>query len=302
MEDIAAHARPARRGETLVGVMAIGLGEAVVACLPVPELLRLLFTSSDLQDWALLALRQTSRVGPAQLSLAQGADGPAGLLECLVEHARASLTEVDVSEHPEVAGSALSAVGRLCPGLTILQARGSTGIRESVLSDLLSGCAELATLGIAHCDVSDAALAALGAACPRLQSLDITGCSQITDVGLSHVASGCTALHTLKAAQCMRVTDAGITAVARRTPLLRELDLSNCTAVGDQSVKAVAECCPELQGLAVCMLHSLTDDGLAALIRGCPKLQHLDVWSCQGLSFHAKTAAGNERPELKMVG
>jgi hypothetical protein len=73
-------------------------------------------------------------------------------------------------------------------------------VSSSSVSLLLRTCQRLSVLSLAHCrDVTDDALADLS---PTIQSLDVTGCYQLTNEFLatlaSNLRSGPTRLHTLK--------------------------------------------------------------------------------------------------------
>lgn len=121
----------------------------------------------------------------------------------------------------------------------------------------------------------------------RLQSLDLSGCSNLTDVSISMLAKSAPGLISLNLIGCNKVSDKGIIEIARNCYKLRVLNMQFCDLT-DASLVALAntfdrdeEGCPELQVLDVTWCHRITDRGLKALARGCPDLKRLAV-ACNG--------------------
>ena len=80
--------------------------------------------------------------------------------------------------------------------------------------------------------VTDAAVTAVAAACPRLASLVLCGCRKITDAAVMAVAAACPQLASLDLEYCGKITDAAVTSVAAARPPLASLDLGFCGQAG----------------------------------------------------------------------
>jgi hypothetical protein len=141
-------------------------------------------------------------------------------------------------------------------------------------------------VGGGRCDVAtDAVLRALGASCPRLETLSLRGCAAVTDLGLEAAAAGCPALERLDAAHCAQLSDDGLAAAAAAgLARLRLLSLAHCPLVAEPGLAAVAARCRRLGHLDVSGCPRVTDGALRALLRGCAGLFHLGVRGCVGLS------------------
>ena len=88
--------------------------ECIVSCLPLPGLLRQLFTSRITAMWAEAVLGRQTSVKPAHLIHACHDEFQDGLLACLARHC--NLLDVDVTGK-HVTDTALSAVAECCPSL-----------------------------------------------------------------------------------------------------------------------------------------------------------------------------------------
>ncbi|XP_057338209.1 F-box/LRR-repeat protein 14 [Microplitis mediator] len=102
---------------------------------------------------------------------------------------------------------------------------------------------------------------------PNLESLNLSGCYNITDQGLNN-------------AICNIVTS------------LTRLNLSLCKQVSDQSLKKISESIPNLESLELGGCCNVTNNGLAFVSWGLKKLKILDLRSCwhvsdQGIAYLA---------------
>ena len=61
------------------------------------------------------------------------------------------------------------------------------------LTEMYSGLKSLDLSGSYHfpMKITDVGISKIGEGCPQLQSLNLTGCSQVTDVGISKIRKGC---------------------------------------------------------------------------------------------------------------
>lgn len=78
-----------------------------------------------------------------------------------------------------------------------------------------------------HCDrVTDEATSVLARFCPKLHTIDLTGCTQVTDVGIRAIAVGCPLQKTMYVDYCP-ISEEGVHELIRYCPLLIHLSLSS---------------------------------------------------------------------------
>ena len=116
-------------------------------------------------------------------------------------------------------------------------------VSDVAVVSLSQSCTSLATLGLAHCDITDDAVISLAEKCPDLTSLDLSY-TDITDISVICLSHNCPALTALTLT-CCDVTDAAVRALSQGCcQALRVLDLSNCESV---TAAAVASSFPQEQ-------------------------------------------------------
>eukprot|EP01047_Picozoa_sp_COSAG01_P043456 COSAG01_NODE_3860_length_5618_cov_2.958869_9_plen_87_part_00 len=69
--------------------------------------------------------------------------------------------------------------------------------------------------------MTDKAVQAMAAACPRLTYLNLTGCTPLTDEAVRAVAAACPRLTSLNLTGCKAVTDEVVQAVVAAWPQLK---------------------------------------------------------------------------------
>jgi serine/threonine protein kinase len=112
---------------------------------------------------------------------------------------------------------------------------------------------------------------------PVLQSLDLSGCRDVTDAGLAHLR-GITALRSLNLKACPQLTDFGLSHL-REFTALKSLNLSACRNVTDAGL-AYLRGFTALQSLDLSGCQNVTAAGLAHL-RGLTALQSLNLEWCK---------------------
>ncbi|CAD6225467.1 GSCOCG00005693001-RA-CDS [Cotesia congregata] len=102
---------------------------------------------------------------------------------------------------------------------------------------------------------------------PNLESLNLSGCYNVTDQGLNN-------------------------AISDTVTSLTRLDLSLCKQVSDQALQKISQKIPNLECLELGGCCNITNHGLMLIAWGLKKLKYLDLRSCwhvsdQGLSYLA---------------
>ena len=133
--------------------------------------------------------------------------------------------------------------------------------------------------------VTDKGLERVAATCgARLLALDLSQCVRLlSDAGVASLLSACPKLQSLDLSHC-RLTDVSVEAAAQHCPALTALNYSwNGSGVGDRSALAVATHCRHMACVRLCGSR-VTDATLLALACACPLLSTLEVRGCHLLS------------------
>ncbi|PSN51042.1 F-box/LRR-repeat protein 14 [Blattella germanica] len=123
----------------------------------------------------------------------------------------------------------------------------------------LSGCYNVTDIGLSHALIAD---------CPSLTQLNLSLCKQVTDSSLGRIAQYLKNLEVLELGGCCNVTNTGLLLIAWGLKNLRRLNLRSCWHVSDQGISHLAG------------LNRDTADGNLAL-------EYLGLQDCQRLSDEA---------------
>jgi hypothetical protein len=148
---------------------------------------------------------------------------------------------------------------------------------SGVISLVASHCSQLRKI-YTRTGLVDDDLAALGAGCPALTTVD-TMSAEVTDAGLLAIARN-GALRALHMEGCLQVTDEGLQAVVSLCPHLESVDITSCEdLITDSTLIALGQHCRNLRKLKTGYTY-VTEEGLEAIAAGCPLLENLDVSAC----------------------
>lgn len=136
-------------------------------------------------------------------------------------------------------------------------------------------------LNVSHTQITDSAVKVLAMKCPKLTSIDLSGCLEITDVSLSFLAQNCKSLNDLKVAGCPRIGDTGIQLIAQEVKRnLCSLDLNDCALVTDKALMYLGYYCENLS----CLRLKNTRVSVGVLAKLLPRI-HLNELNVQGLQI-----------------
>lgn len=131
----------------------------------------------------------------------------------------------------------------------------------------LSGCTELPDLGLTPLQYYG----------PRLQTISLDCCFRITDEGLSLIATGCPCLTAISLYRC-QITDAGLQKLAKSCIALKDVNLSYCGLISDNGIRALSQKCSQLQVVNVSFCNEVSGIGFG----GCSQtLAYLEAESCK---------------------
>ncbi|KAF9089589.1 putative VIER F-box protein 1 [Mortierella sp. AD031] len=101
--------------------------------------------------------------------------------------------------------STLQEIAKNCPSLRMLELRNSKSVTTPAFDAIFKTCHLLIRLDISCTLVHDAALSTLVRNCPRVQVLDLTGCSRITSVSFLELIATLEELRELRVGGCTRL-------------------------------------------------------------------------------------------------
>ncbi|XP_065148009.1 F-box/LRR-repeat protein 14a [Paramisgurnus dabryanus] len=146
----------------------------------------------------------------------------------------------------------------------------------------LSGCYNLTDNGLGHAFVQDIS---------SLRILNLSLCKQITDSSLGRIAQYLKNLELLDLGGCSNITNTGLLLIAWGLHKLKSLNLRSCRHVSDVGIghlagmtRSAAEGCLSLEHLTLQDCQKLTDLSLKHISKGLNKLKVLNLSFCGGIS------------------
>ena len=197
-----------------------------------------------------------------------------------------------------------TAVAKNHPRLKSLNlAKCKVGISDEAIASLAEGCANLESLDLSGCAVTDEALAtlmehtkhllpdhiksvekgdkfcaAVAASRPDLESIDLSGAqSKVTGIGVTSLTA-CKNLSGINLKGCRGVTDASLATLVRACPKLTDSTIVS-EKKGDRYCAAIALRSKGMTAIDLSKCFAVTDAGLEVLVSNCPKLMPDDIKS-----------------------
>eukprot|EP00249_Psilotum_nudum_P017534 c26376_g2_i1 orf=2-2341(+) len=160
----------------------------------------------------------------------------------------------------------------------------------------------LQELSLAHCSsLTDAAMAAVGACCSGLKSLNVDSLQLLTDSSIGRITDGCRSLLNLTLTRCKFSDEAVAAYVTASGSSLCELSLNGVRQAADQTLVALskhAQSSLKLLDASWCRLMS--DEGLGYLADSCLNLCELRLYGCTQVT--EKFLKGHSNAGLKVIG
>ena len=154
-----------------------------------------------------------------------------------------SIARLNLSFCLSVTDTGLKSLARI-PGLVQLNLRSCDNVSDIGIGFLGGGgglASPLRRLDVSFCDrVTDSSMAHVGSGMADLESLSLSACP-ITDAGVARIAKDLGRLTVLNIGQCSRVTDAAVAALAENSRSLASIDLYGCTKVSSAGFEILAK-------------------------------------------------------------
>ena len=135
-------------------------------------------------------------------------------------------------------------------------------------------------LRVAHCGITDDTLTRIGRECPRLTSIDLSGCFEIWDGGVAALLRGCPALRRIALDNCRKLSDASLHCMVEHGGALRAISIGGCVNM------TAAAACAQLVQRHPCRAHfqelhlsglGMLGGSLRAIARECTALERLSI-------------------------
>lgn len=200
--------------------------------------------------------------------------------------------------------------------------------------DALSPDNRLVSLNLDNTRLTNKTIRIVASKCPKLKSISLRNCNQVTDEGVLYLANSCPMINKFilnharfnqhevndliavsnqqnsfgRSKQkniilSTRVTDVGITGLAHSCYKLCELGLAGCTSLTDDAIKQIAVCCPNLTLLNLSGCMYISDSSVNLIILKCRKLEMLFLQTCYNVAniwfLNFSCRRGSDRLRLK---
>ena len=121
----------------------------------------------------------------------------------------------------------LSALGRGCGQLQSINLSNCHKVTDAGVSALVAGCGQLQSINLSGCyEVTDAGVSALEYIW-ELKGIVLRWCGKATDAaGVSVLSCGCGKLQSIDLSNCSNITDAGVSALGRGCGQLQSINLT----------------------------------------------------------------------------
>ena len=134
----------------------------------------------------------------------------------------------------------------------------------------------LISLNLELCrNITDAGVSLLADKCSQLTSLNLRSC-RITDASVIQLADKCSQLTSLNLTWCSNITDTSVIQLAHKCSQLTSLNLTDCD-ITDASVIQLALCATQLTSLDLSGCWKITNASVIQLAQKCSKLTFLNV-------------------------
>jgi F-box and leucine-rich repeat protein GRR1 len=140
----------------------------------------------------------------------------------------------------------------------------------------------------------------------QLRLVDFTGLSIITDISIEILVQAAPKIRSLVLNKCSQITDQGVLSICKLGRYLHFLHLGHCSKITDQSIQRLAFVCPRIRYLDMACCTNITDLSVIELSKHLPTLKRIGLVKCilitdaaiQSLTTHARVSSSIERIHL----
>nr|KAE8935046.1 hypothetical protein PF009_g14993 [Phytophthora fragariae] len=260
----------------------------------------------DLRRWSVIVSDRTLRRIAAHNHRISSANRKAQKLQGLLAGQRQSSFLLRTEEVEALSSSYLDARNQPTESLLLTGAETITDAGVASIALAVPKLKELTIAGAVR--VTDASLRVVGEYCPSLERLDFSALSGMRGAGLAALVDHCGASLThLSLADCPQLGDWVLRRCLYACPKLTHLNLSRCPQVGDALIETLAAQCPLLRKLELSGCLQVSDRGVVRIARSSPNLEYvaldrpIGVRGGEQLTDSSCSALGEYCPSLRFV-
>ena len=114
------------------------------------------------------------------------------------------------------------------PTLKSLDLSELSAMNDDIMEGLGDVCPNLRDACFSHCKLTDQGLHMFCSKCKMLQSINLSGCQDITDDSIVALSTNCTTLKTVQLQWCVKLTEISLDALVTNCHNLTSVDMSQC--------------------------------------------------------------------------
>jgi len=151
-------------------------------------------------------------------------------------------------------------------------------------------------------NLGDAGVLALSlAAAPRLHTLNLSGCAQVTSAALMQIFTSCHVLRSVDLSNVPAFTDREARSLVDVCPALCALRADCSKLSAGALVHVVTRVGARLEALSLQYCRTVTDAVLQALLMNCTNVQDLNFYGCTALTSDGVSALQTPLPRLRLL-
>ncbi|XP_058058999.1 F-box/LRR-repeat protein 14 [Anopheles bellator] len=157
------------------------------------------------------------------------------------------------------------------------------------LKDIVTGVPILESLNLSGCyNITDVAIGhAFAGDLPNLKMLDLSLCKQVTDSSLGRITQHLKNIEILELGGCCNITNTGLLLISWGLKKLRRLNLRSCWHISDHGIghlaglsKETADGTPALEFLGLQDCQRLSDEALRHIAQGLTSMRSINLSFC----------------------
>jgi uncharacterized protein YjbI with pentapeptide repeats len=169
------------------------------------------------------------------------------------------------------------------------------------LSDLVKNCPNLHHLAIESAKITGDNLSEALKKLIDLQSLNLTGCHQISEEKLSEALKKPKNIQSLDLSWCAQLSEDKLAEALQMLPNLQNLNLKGCRQISEEKLAEALKVLKNLQSLDISWSDQITGEKLSEALKSLPKLQTVNLRFCSIVKEEKLAEASKRLPGLHII-
>ncbi|KAH8120826.1 hypothetical protein FP744_10001388 [Trichoderma asperellum] len=196
------------------------------------------------------------------------------------------IKRLKLNECIQLRDNAVLAFADNCRNILEIDLHQCVQIGNGPITALMSKGHSLRELRLANCElIGDEAFLSLppNQLYEHLRILDLTSCSRLTDAAVAKIIDAAPRLRNLLLSKCRNITDAAIHSISKLGKNLHYVHLGHCSLITDDGVKRLVTHCNRIRYIDLGCCTLLTDASVKCLA-GLPKLKRIGLVKCSSIT------------------